>query len=72
MKKEVIERFVTLVTAAFGFVAALAWNSAMQETFKKFSEDYNTIPAMFVYAVLVTLFAVFATLWLAKLSHVKK
>lgn len=71
MKKEVMERFVTLITAAFGFVAALAWNSAIQETFKKFSGDYNTLPMMFVYAILVTLLAVFVIFWLSKFTDKK-
>jgi hypothetical protein len=71
MKKEVTEKFITLVTAAFGFVAALAWNSAIQETFKKFSENYNTLPMMFIYAILITLFAALVTLWLAKIIYKK-
>jgi hypothetical protein len=30
MKSEVIEKIAALVTAAFGLVAALAWNGAIQ------------------------------------------
>jgi len=29
MKREVIEKIAALMTAAFGLVAALAWNSAI-------------------------------------------
>jgi Family of unknown function (DUF5654) len=31
MQKEVIEKIAALITAAFGLVAALAWNEAIQE-----------------------------------------
>jgi len=33
MKKDIIEKLATLITAAFGLVAALAWNSAIQNIF---------------------------------------
>ena len=35
MKGEVIEKLAALITAAFGLVAALAWNGAIQQSFKK-------------------------------------
>jgi len=35
MKSEVIEKIAALVTAAFGLVAALAWNGAIQAIFKQ-------------------------------------
>ena len=35
MRSEVIEKIAALVTAAFGLVAALAWNGAIQAIFKK-------------------------------------
>jgi hypothetical protein len=34
MQKEVIEKIAALITAAFGLVAALAWNEAIQEIFR--------------------------------------
>jgi hypothetical protein len=34
MQKEVIDKITALMTAAFGLVAALAWNSAIQEIFR--------------------------------------
>ncbi|MDD5416958.1 MAG: DUF5654 family protein, partial [Candidatus Aenigmarchaeota archaeon] len=34
MKKEVIEKVAALLTAAFGLIAALAWNEAIQNWFK--------------------------------------
>ncbi|MHA2061592.1 MAG: DUF5654 family protein [Candidatus Sifarchaeia archaeon] len=69
MRKQVIEKFATLVTAAFGFVAALAWNSAIQEIFKMYFGTQSNIPAMLAYAIVVTLFAVFITLWIGKIAE---
>lgn len=66
MKKKVIEKFTTLITAAFGLIAALAWNSAVQELFKKLFPVKGTLIAMFSYAVFVTIIAVLITLWLVK------
>ena len=34
MKKAVMEKLIALVTAAFGLVAALAWNDAIKALFK--------------------------------------
>ncbi|MFH1325616.1 MAG: DUF5654 family protein [archaeon] len=68
MKKEVIEKFVTLITAAFGFIAALAWNSAVQELFREIFPTTKTLIAMFTYAIFVTTIAVFVTIWFAKIS----
>jgi uncharacterized protein DUF5654 len=33
MSSEVLDKLVELITAAFGLVAALAWNTAIQELF---------------------------------------
>jgi hypothetical protein len=33
MKKDVIEKLAALITAAFGLVAALAWNDAIKSLF---------------------------------------
>lgn len=71
MKKEVIERFVILITGAFAFVSALAWNSAIQELFREFFPTRTGLIAMFLYAVLVTIIAVFLTLWISKLKPEK-
>jgi len=72
MKREVKETFVTLITAAFGLVAALAWNAAIQQAFKEFlGTSASTLAAMFSYAIIVTILAVFVTLWVAKLKPKK-
>lgn len=68
MKKEVVEKLAALITAAFGLVAALAWNSAIQEVFKVFFGEESGVWAMISYAVVVTIIAVFVTLWVGKVS----
>ncbi|MEK6872325.1 MAG: DUF5654 family protein [Nanoarchaeota archaeon] len=73
MRNEVIERLAALMTAAFGLVAALAWNGAIQELFKSIFGENGTLGGMFIYAVVVTVLAVIATIWIGGLSQkVKK
>ena len=69
MKKEIIEKFVILITTAFGLIAALAWNEAIQSIFKKYFVATGTILARLVYAVIVTIIAVATTLWIGKIAE---
>ena len=63
MKPEVIDKFAALITAAFGLVAALAWNGAILAIFKRIFGTTEGITPMIIYAVIVTIIAVFATIW---------
>ncbi|MCK5334486.1 MAG: hypothetical protein KAJ24_08250 [Candidatus Aenigmarchaeota archaeon] len=79
MKAIVIEKLSTLLTAAFGLVAALAWNDAIKALFKGpcNNEGAGALCALssggpWVYAVCVTLLAVTATMWIAKLAEKAK
>ncbi len=69
MKSEVIEKLSALITAAFGLVAALAWNSAIQKIFQQAFGEQGTISAMLIYASIVTIIAVVATIWIGKISE---
>lgn len=69
---DVIDKLATLITAAFGLVAALAWNTAIQEVFKYIFGEQSSIPAMLGYAVFVTVIAVFFTVWIGWLSGKSK
>ncbi len=71
MKSEVVDKIAALITAAFGLVAALAWNGAIKAIFKHFLGDADTIAAMLAYAVVVTIIAVFATIWIGKVAQKK-
>jgi len=66
MKKEVIEKLAALITAAFGLVAALAWNGAIQAIFKSIFGEASSIAAMVIYAVVITLIAVWVTISIGK------
>ncbi len=69
MKNQVVEKMATLITSAFGLVAALAWNSAILEIFRDvFGERTGVIP-MLSYAVIVTVIAVAATIWIGKVAE---
>jgi len=72
LKGEVIDKIAALVTAAFGLVAALAWNGAILAIFKAIFGTTETIPGMLVYAVLVTIIAVVATIWIGRAAEKAK
>lgn len=72
MKREVVEKLAALITAAFGLVAALAWNGAIQAIFTGLFGTADSIPAMLIYAVVVTVIAVWATIKIGKLSQEKQ
>jgi hypothetical protein len=72
MKKEIIEKMSTLVTTAFGLVAALAWNSAIQGIFQQVFGDAKGILPMLIYAGVVTIIAVVATIWIGRLAEKAK
>ena len=76
MKKDLVEKLAALVTAAFGLVAALAWNDAIKALFKGpcGSEGAGSLCALssggpWVYAVIVTILAVLATIWIGKAAE---
>ena len=66
MKKDVLEKMTALITAAFGLVAALAWNEAIKAFFKQYFGTADSLWGMLIYAVIVTVLAVFVTLELSK------
>jgi hypothetical protein len=70
---EIIKQMVTLSTSGFGLVAALAWNSVIQEfvnTYvKKWLPAGSGIISLLIYALIITILAVAVTLQLSKLSR---
>jgi len=70
MKKEVIEKISALMTAAFGLIAALAWNDAIKSLFAPggplaFVASYG----VWVYAIFVTVLAVVMAIWIGKAAQ---
>ena len=71
-KVQLLETFASLITAAFGLVAALAWNEAIKQAVVVFKSE-NDLLGLTVYAVIVTILAVIMTLLIARsLSNAKK
>jgi hypothetical protein len=62
LRQDVIKALAALITAAFGLVAALAWNTAIQELFRAIFGDQSGVIPLLIYAVIVTILAVVATL----------
>jgi len=55
-----------LVTTAFAFVAGLAWNTAIQSIFIAILGTSNSVPANLAYAIIITIVAVIAAVWIAR------
>jgi membrane protein YdbS with pleckstrin-like domain len=68
LKTEIIDKFSTLLTTAFGLVAALAWNGAIQAIFKQIFGTPDAIIPQLTYAVTVTIIAVIATIWISRIA----
>ncbi len=72
MKKQVLEKISTLITSAFGLVAALAWNDTIKAFFKEVFGTADGVWSMLVYAVLVTVLAVWVTVSIGKVLNQKE
>ena len=70
MRQDVIKALTALITAAFGLVAALAWNSAIQEIFAVLFGEQTGVYAMITYAVIVTIIAVIVTLGIGRAAAI--
>ena len=68
MSEEVVEKMTDLMTAAFGLIAALAWNSAIQALVGRFVDPGSGPVALIIYAIVITAIAVLATVWIARVA----
>ena len=70
---EIVKQITLLSTSGFGLVAALAWNSVIQEFvntyIKKLLPAGSGIISLLIYALIITTIAVIITLQLSKLSE---
>ena len=66
LKLEILEKLATLVTAALGFVAALAWNEAVKKLFEIAFGKQSNLLAMIIYAIIVTIIVVFLTVYIGR------
>ncbi len=65
-KVQLLETFASLITAAFGLVAALAWNETIKALIAKVFDSGDDLLGNFVYAIIVTVLAVVMTLLIAR------
>jgi len=70
---ELVKQMVALSTSGFGLVAALAWNSVIQEFVNSYVKKWipagGGIISLLIYALIITTFAVIITVQLSKLSE---
>ncbi len=69
--KELLKQLITLSTSAFGLAAALAWNETIQQLVKDFIEPRipgSGLLSKFIYALIITLFAVLITYQLSRIA----
>lgn len=69
LKAEIIDKLAALITVAFGLIAALAWNDAIKQLIDKLG---LTKFGPWLYAILVTILAVLATVWIGKAAEKSK
>jgi len=63
-----LQTMIALSSAAFGVVAALAWNSAITALVKQiFGTDAQTV-SLFIYAIIITIVAVIVMVNLGKMA----
>ena len=71
LRKEFLKQLLALTTSGFGLVAALAWNEFIKEVVSDYIKPVvggnSGLISLAIYAVLVTILAVFITYTLSKL-----
>ncbi len=67
VKGQVLETIATLMTTAFGLIAALAWNEAIKTLITEMVGKGNDLTGLFIYAIIITIIAVVATILIARL-----
>lgn len=65
----IVKRTYDLLTAALSFVAALAWNDAIQSLFTAIFGPTSTLAAKFIYAIVLTVIIVWLGTRIARLSR---
>jgi len=66
LKVVALDKIAALITAAFGLIAALAWNEAIKAIFKEIFGTAEAITPLLIYAVVVTIAAVILTIVVAR------
>ena len=64
-----LQTMISLASAAFGVVAALAWNSAITALVNKVFGSGAALITLFLYAIIVTIIAVIVMVNLGRLAE---
>jgi len=64
-----LQTMISLASAAFGVVAALAWNSAITALVRQIFGTGAQIISLFIYAILITIIAVIVMVNLAQMAE---
>ena len=64
-----LQTMISLASAAFGVVAALAWNSAITALVKQIFGEGGQIISLFIYAIIITVIAVIVMVNLGKVAE---
>jgi uncharacterized protein DUF5654 len=64
-----LQTMISLAAAAFGVVAALAWNSAITALVKQIFGTGGQIVSLFIYAIVITIIAVIVMVNLGRLAE---
>jgi cellobiose-specific phosphotransferase system component IIC len=66
LKMQIMETIAALMMAAFGLIAALAWNEAIKQLIAQYFAAGDALMGLFVYAIIVTVIAIIAGLLIAR------
>jgi cell division protein FtsL len=69
MKTGMVEKLSEFMIASFALVAALAWNTAVQQIFKNTFGEQSSVAAMLWYAIIVTAIAVIVITSISKAAE---
>lgn len=68
LRREMRERTLGFVTGGLGLVAGLAWNDAIKAAIEYlFPLDKDSVPAKFIYAVVISLVVIVLSVYLVRL-----
>ncbi len=68
LRKSLTTQMGALITTAFGLIAALAWNGAIQALFQRIFGTATSVVPMFTYAIVVTIIAVVVIFYFSRLT----
>lgn len=69
MRGVYLATMITFATAAFGLVAALAWNAFITELVASVLGAQGGLMGLLIYAVVVTILAVVVITWLGRMAE---